>query len=114
MLRSSICCSRGGIASFLISATGLRRIMQYRMAHIDRRLATKRPGAGQHLVKQDTGGKDVGPLIDAIAARLLGRGISRRAVGNADFGQLRAVNSRQRPASSSSSNFARPKSRIFT
>ena len=62
------------------------------MTHIDRRLATKRPRARQHLVKQHAGRKNVRTLINAIAARLFGRGISRRAVRHADLGEFGAMN----------------------
>ena len=58
------------------------------MTNIDRRLAAKRPRAGQHFVKQHAERKDVGAFVDAIAARLLGRSVGRRAVRNADFSQF--------------------------
>ncbi len=62
------------------------------MTHVDGGLAAKRPGAGEHLVKQHAGRKDIGARIDAIAARLFRRRVSRRAVGHADLGQLSLMN----------------------
>ncbi len=69
-----------------------RRIVQHCVTHVDRRLTAKRPGAGQHFVKQHAERKDVGAFIDAIAARLFRRSVSRRAVRNADFGEFGAMN----------------------
>src|SRR6185436_1854575 len=66
------------------------------MSHIDGGLAAKGPGAGQHLVKQNAGRKNVRALVDAIAARLFRRCVSRRAVRNANFSQVGAMNSRLR------------------
>ena len=63
------------------------------MTHLDSRLALERPRAGQHLVKQDAGGKNVRARIDSIAARLLGRGVGGGAVGNADFRDFSVMNS---------------------
>ena len=63
------------------------------MTHLDRSLTLKRPGAGQHFVKQYARGKNVSTRIHSIAACLLGCGVSRGAVGNADFRDLGMVNS---------------------
>jgi len=46
---------------------GKRIFMQDRVTNIDARLSLKRPRAGQQFVEQDTGRKNVGPLIDAFA-----------------------------------------------
>ena len=67
--------------------------MQHGVAHVDGGLAAKRPGPGQHFVKQHAGRKDVGALIDLVAPRLFRRGVGRRAVRHADFSQLGAINS---------------------
>ena len=83
------------------------------MTHVDRGLAAKRPGAGEHFVKQHAHRKDVRAFVDAIAARLFGRRVGGRAVGHSDFSQFGAMNPGA-AASSSSSSFARPKSRILT
>ena len=69
--------------------------VQHRVTHLDSRLTLERPGAGQHLVKQDAGGKNIRARIDSIAARLLGRGVRSGAVGHADFGNFRVMNSRR-------------------
>ena len=67
--------------------------MQHGVAHVDAGLSLKRPGAGEHLVKQHAGREDVRARIDAFAARLLRRGIGSRAVRNANFGEVGVMNS---------------------
>src|ERR1043166_3048260 len=69
-----------------------RRVVHHRVTHVDRRLAAKRPRAGQHFVKQHAEREDVRAFVDAIAARLLGRSVRRSAVRNADFRELGAMN----------------------
>ena len=61
------------------------------MPDVDNGLALKSPDAGQHLVKQNAGRKDVRPLIGTLASGLFGSGIGRGAVGNAELGDLVAV-----------------------
>ena len=70
-----------------------RRIVQHCVTHVDRSLAAKRPGAGQHFVQQHAGRKNVRTFVDAIATRLFRRRVSRSAVRNADFGEFGAMNS---------------------
>src|SRR6185369_8712230 len=64
------------------------------MTHLDGRLTLKRPSAGQHFVKQHAGRENVGTRIDAISARLFGRGVCGGAIWYADFSDLSVMNSR--------------------
>src|SRR6185369_11000155 len=70
-------------------------IIQHCMTNFDRRFAPERPRTGQHLVKQNARGKDVGACIDTIAAGLLRRRVRGRAVRNTDFSNLCVMNSRR-------------------
>ncbi len=69
----------------------LRRAVQDRVAHLNSRLALKGPDAGEHLVEQHAHGKNVGAMINQVAACLLRRGGSRRAVRHAHFRQVRLM-----------------------
>ena len=64
------------------------------MSYVDGALAAKRPGAGDHFVEQDTGGKNIRAFIDAIAARLFGRRVRGRAIRHANLSKFGPVNSR--------------------
>jgi len=70
----------------------LRLIVQHCVTHLDSRLTLERPRARQHFVKQHARREDIGARIDAIAARLFRRSVSRGAVRNADFRYLRVMN----------------------
>ena len=70
--------------------------MKHGVANVDCSFSAKRPGAGQHFVKQHSERKDVGALVHAIAARLFGCGVSRGSVRHADFGEFGAVNTGRR------------------
>src|SRR5262249_40454155 len=70
----------------------LRRIVKDGMADVNCRLSAKRPGSGQHLVQDDAGREYVGAEIDRIPSCLLGGGMSRGSVGNADLSQLGLMN----------------------
>ena len=64
----------------------LRLIVNYSMADIDGRLATKRPRTRQHFVKEHTRRKNIRARIDAIATRLFRRRVGCGAVRHTDFG----------------------------
>ena len=51
-----------------------RCVVQNCVAHINSRLAAKRPRAGQHFVKQNAEREDISAFIDTIATRLF-RGV---------------------------------------
>ena len=61
------------------------------MAHVNDRFALKSPDSGQHFVKQDAGRENIRAMVGALAFRLFGRGVSRRAVRNSDFRNLGSI-----------------------
>ena len=67
--------------------------MQNSMTNIDAGFPLERPSAGQHLVEQHARRENVGARIDSFAAGLLRRSVGGRAVRNADFRQIRVMNS---------------------
>ncbi len=52
-------------------------------------LALEQPAAGQHLVADDAKSPDVGPAIDGLAARLLGRHVGGGPEDRAELGRAR-------------------------
>ena len=67
-------------------------IVNHGMANVDGGLTAKRPGAGQHFVEQNSGGKNVRARVDPITARLFRGGVGRRSIWNANFSQLSLMN----------------------